>query len=225
MKKRIHVASRNFFIIHQDTIINFLFAVVCLLLYSLFPTGNAIQKFFSNVAFFLAVPILYVKIILKKDLKNFGLQVGNWKQGLIWSILSLIVLFLLLYLANAYTGFSTQKDYIMGLAQSFWIYLAYEAILIPFLFIYEFFFRGFVMFGISKRMQGWAIITQAVFFLIFFFLGGNFNWSNFYFLILTVFSGIIAYKSRSILYSFATGIIFICLADAYLISLFLKSIK
>jgi membrane protease YdiL (CAAX protease family) len=218
--RRFFQKTEGFFLRNRESVITFILAVACIFLYSFFPVSTGPQKIFSNITFLLIIPALYIKIILKKKLKDFGLQAGDWKKGVFWSIFFLAILIAILYLAFNYTDLA-QKYQVNGYAAGdFRFFVGYEILIVGmFLFLYEFFYRGFILFSFSKKIGMWAILIPAGLFFIFSLITNNFNWENANFLVLSLVSGVIAYKSRSIWYSFITSLVFIALMDAFWISL------
>jgi membrane protease YdiL (CAAX protease family) len=205
---------------NYDYIVTLIMALVCLFLYSFFPVSTLTQKIFSNLTFLLIIPLLYIKIVLRKKFGEVGFQIGDWKKGIFWSIFFLLILLAVLYLSFNYTGLAQKYRVNSYVAGDFRFYLGYEILVVGmFLFLYEFFYRGFFLLSFSKKIGMWAILVQMALFILFSVVTKNFNWENSNFIVLSLVSGIIAYKSRSIWYSFVTGLIFIALMDAFWISL------
>lgn len=196
--------------------------LMCLFLYAFFPTKNNFQQIICSLTFLLVIPFLYVKIILKKSIKDFGFAKGNWMTGLFWSVVSILISASIAYIIFKYFGFSEKYPLPRYFADNFVAFLAYEIFLVGlFAFLYEVFFRGFLMFSFSKRMGFWSIILQALVFLLFFLISGSLSWKMFPYIIFLLFSGTIAYFSNSIIYSFVAFLCFNIIFD----SLFIYAIK
>lgn len=192
----------------------------CLLLYSVFPTDNVFQQIISSATFLLVIPVLYVKIILKKDLKYLGIRKGNWQAGVMWSVISLIISVLVAYILFNYFGLAQKYFLPRHIVDSFAFFLLYEIVLFGFFtFLYEVFFRGFLMLSFSKKIELWAIPLQALIFLALFFFSRGVHWTLTPYLIFLIFSGITVYFSRSIFYSFITFLIFNIIFDSFYIHL------
>ena len=192
----------------------------CLLLYAVFPTDNVFQQIVSSTTFLLVIPILYVKIILKKNLGDIGIKKGNWQTGIIWSAISLIISTLIAYILLSYLGLAQRYALPHYIANSFTFFLFYEIMLFGFFtFLYEVFFRGFLMLNFSKKIGLWAILLQALVFLALFFFTRGIHWTLTPYIIFLIFSGITAYLSQSIFYSFATFLIFNIIFDSFYIYL------
>jgi hypothetical protein len=194
--------------------------ILCLFLFVAFPTNNVFQKMIVYATFFVTIPILYVKIVLKENLKDYGLQIGNWKKGLLWGSLSLAGSLAVFYLIINYTKFPLSYNLNPLVTDQFSHFMLYEIFLVGFfVFIYEFFFRGIIMFSLAPKMRGWSIVIQFILFILLLFCTGSFRWSMTYFIIGAAFSGIAAYQSRSLIYSISASWIFIVIADAWFIKM------
>lgn len=191
---------------------------ICLLLYITFPASNVFQKIISSLTFLLVIPLLYVKIILKKNVKDFGLTLGSWKTGLVWSIISLVISISVVYILFKYFGLSEKYSLPAYISQNFLLFLAYEIFIVGFFTVlYEIFFRGFLMFSFLGKIGAWSIFLQASVFLLLFFIAGGIYWSLAPYIIFLLLSGIIAYFSRSIIYSFVASMIFNIIIDSFFI--------
>lgn len=192
--------------------------IACLFLFAIFPTNNVFQQIISSLAFLLVIPFLYVKIILKKSLKNFGFRKGNWITGIFWSVVSLIISVSIAYIIFRYFGFLEKYPFPRYFAGHFVAFMAYEIILVGlFASFYEIFFRGFVMFSFSKKLGFWSIILQAIVFFLFFLLSGTISWTQVPYFIFLLFAGLITYFSDSIIYSLITFVIFNIIFDSFFI--------
>lgn len=197
--------------------------LICLLLYKVFPVKNIFQQIISSITFLLIIPLLYIKIILKKTSQSYGIQKGDRHRGIVLMPLSIIISLLLFYVLFQYTSLPDYHNLSSLVTENFIFFVLYEILLVGlFTALYEFFFRGVVMLGLFKNFGYWSILAQFVLFAAFFLILDKPDWSIFLYLIVAPFAGITAYRSRSLLYSFGTSLIFIIIADALAIGL-LKS--
>lgn len=202
-------------------ITTFAVILVSLLLFALFPANGSFQLFIKSLVFLLVIPVLYIKIILKEDLKDFGVRKGKWEAGIFFAILSIIAALLIFYLLSHYTNFS--KEYIKTLPRSavasFLYFIIYEALVVGFFAaLYEFFYRGFVMLGTFSKIGHWGILVQLGLFAGFLWITGNFTWAFTPYLIVAPLAGLTAFRSRSLIYSLAMSWISIIIIDALVIS-------
>lgn len=134
-----------------------------------FPQGSNLHAAFYMFAssFFLMgiLPLGIILFVFREDPKEYGLRVGDWKFG----IFSLLVLFpliagILLYPASQIQEMRNFYPFDKGAGVSTVAFLRLE---IPRGLLYytswEFFFRGFMLFGLRKIVGDWnAICIQTL---------------------------------------------------------------
>lgn len=194
--------------------------IFCLLLtHKIFPTVNLFQEMVASLSFFVVLPVLYTKFILKKNIKSFGFISGDLKSGIIWSSVSLFVAFLLMYIAINYSQFLDKYIFPNEIASSFSSFLIYELFaVVGVIFIYDFFFRGFIISQFREVFNYWSILFQWSIFVILVFFQG-FSWQFLPFMVFAPFSGYILLKSQSLFYGFVAQIIFMFIVDSWVIAL------
>lgn len=204
----------------SDSIISMssLIILVCLVLSISFPAEPGMQQITKSLSFLVIIPILYIKLILKRNLKDYGLDLSDKKNGTVWAVIMLLISLLIAYFLISYTGF--KKNYILPtyVVNNFWFFTTYELILVNILlFVQNFFYQGFALFTYFKKLSHWSIIIQAFLYLAFVIILGNFSWQLAPFIILSFTGGWVAYKSRSFIYAYVMGLLFIIILDSYII--------
>ena len=177
----------------------------------------AFQSFVVAVIFFLVIPALYCKIILKRSLQELGFQRGDMVTGVVSAFLSAgIALALVIALAQVFPAFRIGHTLPFLVERSFLWFVLYEIFLVPIVvLLYEVFFRGFVQ-TLWLRHLGWrAILVQWGLFLILFLISKDFSWSNAPFLLFAPIAGFVAYRSHSIWYSLLASSLFFLLVDIF----------
>lgn len=194
--------------------------IACLFFVGYFPKNGIFQEVIVSTFFFLIIPILYSKIILKKKLKDLGVATGDAKSGIIWMVISAVMLFLIYYILFQYTNFTAKYSLPQRAAAEFKYFVLYEILVVGFITIlYEFFFRGFVMFVFGKKFGQWAIVTQAIVFLLLLSVSGSRDYSLVPLLVASLFSGLTAYRSQSLIYSFAVSFFSVVVLDSVIVKL------
>jgi hypothetical protein len=197
--------------------------LICLLLYALFPTDGIFQKIVSAITFLLVIPALYIKLILKRAFSAYGIRLGDKKTGFFMMTLSLVISLLLFYALFKYTSLPQQHNLPGLVTKNFVFFILYEVFLVGlFAVVNELFFRSFVIFSFSKLLGLWVVVLQLFLFVGFYFVLGAKDWTILLFMIISPFAGLVAYKSRSVIYSFGTSLIFIVIADVLAIGLLKK---
>ncbi|HAV11577.1 MAG TPA: hypothetical protein DCX32_03470 [Candidatus Moranbacteria bacterium] len=195
-----------------------LFIVANLIAFKLFPTEGRFQDISALIVFFVITPVLFNKFILKKDFSLFGLVVGDWKNGLVWAGLSLLMSFLIFYIIFHYTSFLDNYIISRRIAEDFLYFVYYELVLVLSLsFIYEFFFRGFVMFQFLRFLGYGAVLLQFLIFVVLIWFSPDFSWNFIPYIIFFPFAGLVAFKSNSIIYSLVAQSFFIFIVDVIFI--------
>lgn len=211
-------------VLTKDFLITIAVILSCLGLFIYFPTLNNIQELTKEVFFFLFIPLLYIKFILKKNISAWGLNMQNKKEGFVWAVLMLLLSLVIVYIFIRFTSFTTYYPLSSLVINSFWIFLVYILIFINLiLFLQEYFFRGFVLFTFYQKIGYWSILIQVGLYLIVLLLApGNFQqtfWQVLPFTILAFTNGVTAYKSKSMVYSYFSGLLFFLILTSYLIYL------
>jgi membrane protease YdiL (CAAX protease family) len=120
----------------------------------------------TSLVFYGLLPLGIIVFVFREDPRSFGLRLGNWRKGALFSLL----------------GIGLMAVVIAGLAQTTEFRQYYELdtlreadsrALVEFLlrlgvymFSWEFIFRGFMLFGLQERLGPLAIWIQAIPFAI-----------------------------------------------------------
>jgi len=119
------------------------------------------NDWFNDLLFYAVLPILTVVLILRKNPLDFGLKWGAFK---VWGFYIAIVCFIaapILLITSHIPSF--QKYYIM---EHFNI-VNYVLVTCASLFAQEFFYRGFLLFGLKDKFKEGSILIQMIpFFLV-----------------------------------------------------------
>lgn len=193
--------------------------LLCLALSIFFPVQNTFQSISRSIFFLIVLPVLYIKLILKENLSDWGWNLENKKIGLIWSAAALLLALAVFYSLIRFAGFSVNYKVSPIAANNFIFFLLYELIFLNiFFFLQEFFFKSFVLFSFRK-FGAWAVFIQTGLYLLSLILTGKFSWQTLPFMFISFFGGIVVYKTRSFFYSYFFGLSFIILLDAFIIHL------
>jgi len=209
---------------NKEIIVTVFFIVASLFLYTIFNGENIFQKTIISLVFFVVLPILFNKFILKGAIDLFGLRIGDWRQGILWSFYSLIVVSFIFFIISKYLGFFNHYAAPFFIVIDFGKFLLYEfAVVAVLIAVYEFYFRGFVMFVFKANFKYWAILIQTLIFvaLVLSARDSVVFYMFLPYLIFAPFAGFVAYKSKSILYSGISQFLIVVFLD----TVFIKMIK
>lgn len=140
--------------------------------YSATITDESILLWYSVIYFFIAafvlmgvIPALVTKFILKEKLSDYGVQLGNKKRGLAAvAVLFPIIAFAFLLPAAYQKEMRDFYPLFKGALEDISIFQTMEITRgIFFYTAWEFFFRGFLLFGMRKYVGDWnAILIQTI---------------------------------------------------------------
>ncbi|HOO70293.1 MAG TPA: CPBP family intramembrane metalloprotease [Spirochaetota bacterium] len=113
------------------------------------------ERWMSHVVYFFALPVVSI-LALRKNPLDFGLRPGNWRLWLKYVAVAVAIIIPVLLIAS---HDPSMKKYYAESTESLGHYLVTMALL---LFAWEFFFRGFLLFGLKDKFGEAAIFIQMV---------------------------------------------------------------
>lgn len=130
-------------------------------------TGFEGATFMFVSAFFLLglVPLLIIRFFLHRPTREFGLMLGDWKLGLkavafLLPLISLLILYPASRIEELRNFYPFDKEAAVSLAAFLRLQVSRAAFYYT---AWEFFFRGFMLFGLRKHMgDGMAVLIQTV---------------------------------------------------------------
>mgnify|MGYP001056319019 CR=1 FL=1 len=168
------------------------------------------QSIFVYAVFLLILPMAFVRFVLREPAANFGLQVKRLsrKDAAWFAVLFLSALAVTFLAAEVFDTQAFLKPPEFALV-SFWLFLLFVVLLHGiFTFFYEVFFRGFLLLGTARSLGHWSILLSFFAFLVFLWASGTLGWQNVPVIISSLFAGVLAYRTRSILWSFLFSFFF-----------------
>lgn len=214
-------------VLKGEVFVTLVIMAVSLFLYEVFRVEGDFQRIVATISFFFVIPILYIRLILKRPLSEFGLQKGDWRVGMRLSLLALFILIPIFYFLFSNFNFIERYYIPVNSIASFSSFVFRELVVISFFIaLYEFFFRGFIMFYFFNKIKSglYSNIIQAVAFYAFLLMTESFGWVASPYIIVAPLAGLVAYKSRSILYSFVLSWVAILIVDTIFIKLVIDSV-
>ena len=138
------------------------------------PLFGADARFVSRVYWFLmdgtlmfVLPVLSIKFVFKEKLSNFGVRLGDYKFGIATAVLFLLVMIPVLWIVTGSEAFT--KTYPQGGAEvrnSIAIFVFYEFCVLIYMLGWEFFWRGYMLFGLKAKFGYYTIFIQMIPFFI-----------------------------------------------------------
>ncbi len=119
-----------------------------------------------NSAMLLWVPVLVLAFLGKGELSQYGMARGDGRLGAIYALLMYIPMALVVYFASQRPDFQAyyplDKRILTDPAYAVYFELVYGY----YLFCWEFFFRGFLTFGLYRWIGWWGVGVQSVAFAL-----------------------------------------------------------
>ena len=110
--------------------------------------------------------LLVIKFVLKENLKEYGLQVGELKPGLILSFVFLIVMIILIWFFSATPAFTEKYPHLLSTRNSWETFYIYELGMLIYMVSWEFIWRGFMLFGLKQKFGYYSVLIQMIPFVI-----------------------------------------------------------
>lgn len=122
--------------------------------------------FVGDFITFFIVGILIIKLLLKERVRDYGLQLGDYKTGLKYSFIFLFVMIVLIWIVSASPAFAEKYPHLSDAKSNWNILLIYELGMLIYMFAWEFIWRGFTLFGLEKKFGYYSILIQMIPFVI-----------------------------------------------------------
>lgn len=132
------------------------------------------DRFYSRIYWFLmdgglmfVIPLLSIKLIFREKLTDYGFTLGDKKFGLITSAIFLAFMLVLIWIVSASSSFA--NTYPQGgsrVRESFMIFILYELCVLIYMLGWEFFWRGYILFGLKVKFGYYAVLIQMIPFFI-----------------------------------------------------------
>jgi membrane protease YdiL (CAAX protease family) len=111
-----------------------------------------VYQFLAAFVLLLVIPCLWIRVGTSESLANHGLCVGDWRFGLKFLGLAMLVLAIPLYVNAGSPEFQAEYP-LAGIAgRSLRLFLLWELCYLVYYVAWEFFFRGFWQLGLSRDL-------------------------------------------------------------------------
>jgi membrane protease YdiL (CAAX protease family) len=160
------------------------------------PGEQFLSKLIASGTLYAVAPFVLF-FIFKHKPKDFGISLGRvnvwWKEVLFFYVIMLIVLLISFYFTRLKVVYPLYRKAHAG----FHYFMLYQSIQCFHMFAWEFFFRGFMLFGLEKKFGKASILVQMIPFAIMHFRKPHLE--AYGSIIAGIILGIVAYRSRSFL--------------------------
>ena len=153
----------------------------------------------TGLLLFGLIPIVIVKGVFRDPLSHYGLQVGDWQRGARALAVMVPVLIGVAFLAAKNPQLRAEYPWYRGAGGSLAIFARYACLYGTYYAGYEILLRGFVQFGLGPQIGSWnAILVQTAISSLFHI--GTPPAESFSAILAGLLWGIVAFRSRSLLY-------------------------
>jgi len=110
------------------------------------------------------IPAISVKVWFKQSLKDYGLGLGNYKEGIKWLLSIPLLVVPLIFISSKLPDIRMEYPMAKSLLYDTSNLFLYESFYVIFYYIaWEFFFRGFLLFGLREKFGDFnAILIQTI---------------------------------------------------------------
>ncbi len=171
--------------------------------------------FISDSFILLLIPLLIIKFYFKENINAYGINLKNFKQGILVTIITGIFILPVTYFISKSASFNNFYPMYSNLDESIKTFLIYESFFLFFLFAWEFIWRGFMLFGLEEKFGWYAIFIQMIPFVI--LHNGKAATETFSSILGALFLGVLALRTRSMVYGFIIHAIIILSLDVFAI--------
>jgi len=166
-----------------------------------FDIYRYVYQFLAALVLFFLFPLIIIKLIFKEKLKNYGLTLGDKRYGLRFIIITIpLIVTPIIFLASHMPQVRAEYPLSKLVQDNASVFLLYEFSYVLLYYVgWEFFFRGYMLFGLREKFgDAYAILLQVIPSALL-----HFNKPESEFLgsiVLGIVLGYLALRTRSILY-------------------------
>ena len=112
------------------------------------------HKYWDHIILYLAIPLLVILVLFRENPKEYGFSLGDWKSGLVITAIGILLMAPVIYFLGS-SNASMQEYYKLYAKDLPWtIFINLVG--------WEFFFRGWILFGYARKFGPEALWIQAV---------------------------------------------------------------
>ena len=119
--------------------------------------------FLTTALTLLLLPVLVAQFGTKERLRDYGFRLGTQKLG--WSVTGIawvLMIPVVILAVIVYPPFVAKYPLCKAVANSWQAFLPYQLAYGVYMFSWEFFFRGFMLFGLERKFGNYALLIQTI---------------------------------------------------------------
>lgn len=112
------------------------------------------HKYWDRVLLYLVIPLVFILLLFRENPREYGFTLGDWKAGLVITLAGILVMAPVIWFLGKSDPSMTDyyKPFVKGLPWTVFLDLIG----------WEFFFRGWILFGYARKFGAEALWLQAV---------------------------------------------------------------
>lgn len=112
------------------------------------------DKYWDRVILYLMVPLVIIFVIYRESPRQYGFTLGDWKAGITTTVIGILLMAPILWILG--NGDASIREYYKSYRNGlpWWTFLDLVG--------WEFFFRGWILFGYARKFGPEALWLQAV---------------------------------------------------------------
>jgi membrane protease YdiL (CAAX protease family) len=123
----------------------------------------ALYTFFVSLVLLGGIPALIIKFVFHEPLSTYGVQLGDLRFGVKSFLLLAPVAIAFTYPSSKMEAFLLEYPIYKGASSALWMFALYSLSYLVFYLGWEFFFRGYMQFGLERIFGAWnAIFIQTL---------------------------------------------------------------
>jgi membrane protease YdiL (CAAX protease family) len=124
---------------------------------------SVLYTFSSSLILLGLLPALMIKFVFHEPLSLYGVRLGDWRLGLKAFLILAPVMIALTFPSSRMESFTAEYPLYKGAGTSPSNFLSYSLLYLTYYLGWEFFFRGYMQFGLGTRLGDWnAILVQTL---------------------------------------------------------------
>ena len=124
---------------------------------------SALYIFCSSLILLGFLPALMIRFVFHDSLTLYGVRLGDWQLGLKAFLILAPVMMALTFPSSRMESFTSEYPLYKGAGESPPNFVFYSLVYVAYYIGWEFFFRGYMQFGLGTRLGDWnAILVQTL---------------------------------------------------------------
>jgi len=124
---------------------------------------SVLYSFSSSLILLGLLPSLMIKFVFHEPLSLYGVRLGNWQWGSKAFLILAPLMMALALSSSRMESFTAEYPLYKGAGASPSYFMVYSLLYLTYYLGWEFFFRGYMQFGLATRLGDWnAILVQTL---------------------------------------------------------------